>query len=343
MFDLDSLIRENIKKLKPYSSARDEFDGSKGVFLDANENPYGTYNRYPDPYQRELKAKIAKIKRVNADHVFIGNGSDEVIDLLYRIFCAPGADKALTFSPSYGMYDVSAGINDVELMKLPLTDSFQLDQDSIHETLTLESIKLIFICSPNNPTGNTIESGSIENLLSEAEGIVVIDEAYIDFSNNESWTKRLDEFSNLIVIQTMSKAWGLAGVRLGLAFSSPQIIQYLNKVKPPYNISSPNQEAGLEAITNIDKFQAEIDAILSEKKRMAQELETMNTIKKIYPSDANFLLVEVEDADSLYNKLVQQLVIIRNRNKDVTNCLRITVGTPEENNELLDQLRNLAK
>ncbi|WP_407534170.1 histidinol-phosphate transaminase [Elizabethkingia miricola] len=336
-FNLENLVRPNILKLKPYSSARDEYKGSTGVFLDANENPFGTLNRYPDPYQKEVKEKLSALKSIPVSQIFLGNGSDEVIDLVFRIFCTPGRDKALVFTPTYGMYEVSANINDTELLQLPLNSDFQIDKESILHFLTDENLKLIFICSPNNPTGNSIEN--VDFILENFNGIVFVDEAYIDFSTQKSWTEKLSQYPNLIISQTFSKARGLAAVRVGIAYSSPKIIALFNKTKPPYNVSQLNQEAALIALLDDKRYQSEIKTILGEKERLEKELLQLSVIKKIYPSDANFILVEVNDADGIYNNLVQQKIITRNRNSVIASCIRITIGTTEENNQLIAALK----
>lgn len=336
-FNLENLVRPNILKLKPYSSARDEYKGSTGVFLDANENPFGTLNRYPDPYQKEVKEKLSALKSIPVSQIFLGNGSDEVIDLVFRIFCTPGRDKALVFTPTYGMYEVSANINDTELLQLPLNSDFQIDKESIIPFLTDENLKLIFICSPNNPTGNSIEN--VDFILENFNGIVFVDEAYIDFSTQKSWVEKLSQYPNLIISQTFSKARGLAAVRVGIAYSSPEIIALFNKTKPPYNVSQLNQEAALIALLDAKKYQSEIKTILAEKERLEKEFLQLSLIKKIYPSDANFILVEVNDADGIYNNLVQQKIITRNRNSVIAGCIRITIGTTEENNQLIAALK----
>ncbi|OPC38084.1 histidinol-phosphate transaminase [Elizabethkingia miricola] len=336
-FNLENLVRPNILKLKPYSSARDEYKGSTGVFLDANENPFGTLNRYPDPYQKEVKEKLSALKSIPVSQIFLGNGSDEVIDLVFRIFCTPGRDKALVFTPTYGMYEVSANINDTELLQLPLNSNFQIDKESILPFLADENLKLIFICSPNNPTGNSIEN--VDFILENFNGIVFVDEAYIDFSTQKSWTEKLSQYPNLIISQTFSKARGLAAVRVGIAYSSPEIIALFNKTKPPYNVSQLNQEAALIALLDDKRYQSEIKTILGEKERLEKELLQLSVIKKIYPSDANFILVEVNDADGIYNNLVQQKIITRNRNSVIASCIRITIGTTEENNQLIAALK----
>lgn len=338
MFKLEKLVRQNILDLKPYSSARDEFSGRDGVFLDANENPFGDLNRYPDPQQKALKNKLSEIKSIPAEQIFIGNGSDEIIDLLFRIFCNPGKAKALTFSPTYGMYEVSAAINDVELIKTPLNGDFQIDFESAESSINQQNLKIIFICSPNNPTGNSILN--LEQILETFEGIVVVDEAYIDFSENESYLSKIAQYPNLIVLQTLSKAWGLAAARVGAAFASTDIIALLNKVKPPYNISQLNQQAALKALGNREVFEKQKTLILAQKEILKTQLLNLPAVLKIYPSDTNFLLVEVVDADKIYEELVNKQVITRNRNKEVANCLRITVGSPEENQQLLRAFQN---
>ncbi|MCH7724588.1 MAG: histidinol-phosphate transaminase [Bacteroidetes bacterium] len=340
MFELDdNIVRKNILNLKPYSSARDEFSGDDGVFLDANENPFGELNRYPDPYQKELKKKLSEIKSIPSENIFIGNGSDEVIDLTFRIFCNPGKDKALTFSPGYGMYDISAQINDIELIKVPLNQSFQIDFDAVEKCLNDKALKLILVCSPNNPTGNIIDN--IELLLQKFKGIVVIDEAYIDFSKTDSFITKIKAFPNLIVSQTFSKAWGLAASRVGTAYASDQVISLFNKVKPPYNVSGLNQKAVLKALKNYSEFEKRKSIILEQKSWVEKQLQGIPVVKKVYHSDSNFILVEVTDSDNVYNKLIRKKVIIRNRNSLVKNCIRITVGTPEENKTLIKELSEL--
>jgi len=340
--DIKKLVRKNILNLKPYSSARDEFEGENGIFLDANENPFGELNRYPDPYQRKIKQKLGELTGIQAENIFLGNGSDEVIDLAFRIFCEPGKDKVLTFSPTYGMYEVSANINNVELVNLNLNDDFQIDLDTLKPYLTDENLKIIFICSPNNPTGNSVKN--IEFILENFKGIVFVDEAYINFSPEESFRNKIKNYPNLIVSQTFSKAWGMASVRVGIAYASEEIIRFYNKTKPPYNISQPNQNAILDTLkdANIKIVQDNIRLILSEKKFLIQSLEKLNLVKKIYPSDANFILIEVENADEIYQKLVAENVIVRNRNSVIKNCLRITVGSQQENLKLIETLQNFS-
>lgn len=341
MFSLEKIVRKNIWNLTPYSSARDEFKGTADVFLDANENPYGYLNRYPDPQQIKIKEKLAKIKNVSTDQIFIGNGSDEVIDLAFRIFCEPGVDKALTFSPTYGMYDVSADINNIELIKQPLINDFQINLNQLQPYLDDPLVKIIFVCSPNNPTGNTLNTDDVEYIIENFEGVVIIDEAYIDFSSKKSFIEKINEYPNLIVSQTFSKAWGLAGVRVGVAYTNNAILDLYNRVKPPYNVSVLNQDAVLESLHNFSDVQKNIDIILEERSRLKQRLASIKKVNKIYPSDANFLLVNVDDADKTYNYLIEKKVIIRNRNKVINNCIRITVGTPEENEKLINALKEL--
>ncbi|WP_290468527.1 histidinol-phosphate transaminase [Lacinutrix sp. MedPE-SW] len=341
--NINNLVRANIKALKPYSSARDEFKGTADVFLDANENPFGELNRYPDPKQIKIKEKLSEIKSVETNQIFIGNGSDEVIDLAFRIFCEPGKDKVLTFTPTYGMYDVSANINNIEVIKQPLINDFQINLNQLQPYLDVEEVKIIFICSPNNPTGNTINTEDIEYILENFNGIVIVDEAYIDFSSQASFIKNINKYNNLIVSQTFSKAWGLAGVRVGVAYASEAIIELFNRVKPPYNVSTLNQEAVLNSLNNQIEVAKNIDTILSERKKLKDALSQLAIVKKIYPTDANFLLVEVDNADETYQYLINKKVIIRNRNTQVENCIRITVGTSEENEKLIENLQLISK
>ncbi|MCO6499444.1 MAG: histidinol-phosphate transaminase [Vicingus serpentipes] len=339
MFNLKNIVRKNILELKPYSSARDEYTGDASIFLDANENPYGELNRYPDPQQKELKQLLGKVKNIAPEKIFIGNGSDEVIDLAYRIFCNPGEDKAITFSPTYGMYDVSAAINNIELIKIPLTTNFQIDLPSTMEYLKDNKVKLIFICSPNNPTGNSIDNEATQFILKNFDGIVIIDEAYIDFSPQKSWISEIENYPNLIVSQTFSKAWGLAAARVGIAFMNNDILQLYNKVKPPYNVSELNQQAAINALSDVENFEKNKQILLTEKEKLKTALLEIEQVVKVYPSDANFLLVEVTNANQLYADLVNQKIITRNRNSVINNCIRITVGTPEENKNLITSLR----
>jgi histidinol-phosphate aminotransferase len=337
--NINNQVRANIKALKPYSSARDEFKGTADVFLDANENPFGDLNRYPDPQQKEIKDKLSAIKKVETDQIFIGNGSDEVIDLAFRIFCEPGKDKVLTFTPTYGMYNVSANINNIEVIEQPLINDFQINLNQLQPYLDFEEVKIIFICSPNNPTGNSLNPEDIEYILENFNGIVIVDEAYIDFSAQASFIKNIDKYENLIVSQTFSKAWGLAGVRVGVAYASQAIIAFYNRVKPPYNVSTLNQKAVLNSLNNLEEVTQNIDTILDERAKLKDALIKLDIVKKIYPTDANFLLVEVDDANKTYQYLIEEKVIIRNRNTQVKNCVRITVGTPEENNTLIEALK----
>lgn len=336
-FDLKSLVRPNIWALHPYSSARDEFTGDEGIFLDANENPFGKRNRYPDPHQRLLKKSLSERKQIPVENIFIGNGSDEAIDLIYRIFCEPQQDKVIICPPTYGMYEVSANINNVETIRVPLNDQFELD---IEKILSLEA-KCIFVCSPNNPTGNSLQN--VERLLGEFEGIVVIDEAYIDFSSGSSFLEKLADYLNLIVMQTFSKAWGLAGARVGVAYASADIIELMDKTKPPYNVSMLNQEEAQKVLSDPVEFERQLSIILEQRALLEKELNELAIVNHIYPSDANFLLVEVTDANAIYQYLVDKKVIIRNRNSVVRNCLRITVGTPEENRVLLEELKKVER
>jgi len=341
MINLKAIVRENIWNLKAYSSARDEFKGAADVFLDANENPFGTLNRYPDPHQKAIKEKLSVLKKVETNQIFVGNGSDEVIELAFRIFCEPGKDKVLTFSPTYGMYDVSAHINNVEIIKQPLINDFQISLNQLQPYLDVEEIKIIFICSPNNPTGNLLHTEDLEYILENFNGIVIVDEAYIDFSSQESFIKNINKYNNLIVSQTFSKAWGLAGVRVGVAYACEAIINLYNRVKPPYNVSTLNQDAVLDRLNNLDEVKHNIDAILLERTTLKEALIELPLVKKIYPTDANFLLIEVDNADKVYQYLIDEKVIVRNRNTQVDNCIRITVGTPAENKILIETLKAL--
>jgi histidinol-phosphate aminotransferase len=345
-FKLENLVRDNIKKLKPYSSARHEFTGEASVFLDANENAYGSplvevFNRYPDPLQWQLKFQVAKIKGVPAENIFVGNGSDEIIDLAYRIFCNPGKDNVIICPPTYGMYEVSANINDVEIKKINLLEGFQLDTEGILNA-TNENTKLLFICSPNNPTGNNMNRNDVELLLNNFPGIIIIDEAYINYSRQKTFIQELTEYPNLIVMQTLSKAWGLAALRLGLGYASMDIIDLFNKVKPPYNINKASQLLALDALENTEQVNNWIKEVVLEKEYLAKELVNFLFVEKVHPSDANFFLIKVKDADNLYDHLSANKIVVRNRSKEIMceNCLRITVGTPEENQQLLNALKN---
>jgi len=339
MIDIDNLVRENIRTLIPYSSARDEFQGKEGIFLDANENPYGKLNRYPDPYQSQLKIRISKIKKVPSENIFLGNGSDEIIDLCFRTFCRPGYEKALTFVPTYGMYEVSASVNDVAMIKIPLDENFQIDTGKVVPYLKDPTIKLIFICTPNNPTGNSFDSKSLEFIIERFNGIVVIDEAYNDFSQKESMRFRLSSYPNLIVMQTFSKSLGLAAARIGMAFTSGAIIQYFNRIKPPYNISTINQTAAIEKLSIPDRTRLQVKRIISERERLKKDLNKLSIIEKVFPSDSNFLLVRVRKPDSVYRELAGRGIIVRNRSRIIPGCLRITVGNRLENRKLIKTLQ----
>ncbi|MDR1896721.1 MAG: histidinol-phosphate transaminase [Prevotellaceae bacterium] len=340
-FVLQNIIRKNILALKPYSCARDEFKGNEGVFLDANENPFGNLNRYPDPYQSKLKEKLSQLNDIAIEKIFAGNGSDEVIDLTFRIFCTPGKDKAMMFPPTYGMYKVCAEVNDVETIEIPLNEDFQINMPDLIPYLNDEYLKLIFICSPNNPTGNLIKSEDIEFILNHFLGIVFIDEAYIDFAGISSFRDKIEMYPNLIVSQTLSKSRALASARIGIAYASSEIIDYYNKVKPPYNVSGPNQKAAFEALTDGELFVNRKSAILEEKQRLQKELPKIPSVQKIYHSDTNFLLIKFNNADKIYSELIAMKIITRNRHSVINNCIRITVGTPEENTILLKALTEL--
>ncbi|GGA91328.1 histidinol-phosphate transaminase [Puia dinghuensis] len=345
MFNLDKLLRDNIRQLTPYSSARDEFTGEARVFIDANENSLGSpltkwYNRYPDPHQWKVKEAISKIKGIPPQHIFLGNGSDECIDLLYRAFCVPGKDNVIINPPTYGMYEVSAHINDVEVRRATLLDDFQLDLVHL-ENLVDANTKLIWICSPNNPTANSIDRQDIEIVLNNFPGLVIIDEAYINFSRHKSFIQELSEYPNLVVLQTMSKAWGLAGLRLGMAFASEAIIDVYNKVKPPYNISQATQELALKALEEVGQVNDMIRSLVALREQLIRDLGELPLVRHIYPSDANFLLVKVDDARGVYEHLLRAGIVVRDRSKVelCAGCLRITVGTEKENAELLKSLR----
>jgi histidinol-phosphate aminotransferase len=342
MVDINSLVRNNIRSLTPYSCARDEFEGSKGIFMDANESPFGRLNRYPDPYQKELKVAVGRLKGIEKEKIFLGNGSDEIIDLCFRTFCNPGMDKVLIFSPSYGMYEVSAAVNDVNVIKIPLTVDFQINTDDVKPHMSDDKLKLIFICSPNNPTGNSMNTSDIIYIIENFTGIVVLDEAYIDFSDKKSFTDRIGSYPNLIVMQTFSKAMALAAARVGMAFMNPEIINYFNKLKPPYNISSINQKAALRKTNYSDEYRCQVNIIKEERERLSEALKNLPVTDLVFPSDANFLLVRVKNAGSIYKSLVDRNIIVRNRSNVIENCLRITVGTRYENNRLINALKKIA-
>lgn len=340
--NLQNLIRKNILAMKPYSSARDEFSGEAMVFLDANENPFNQpYNRYPDPLQRELKARIAQIRNVPASSIFLGNGSDEPIDLLIRAFCEPSQDNIIQMEPTYGMYQVAASINDVKVVKVPLLSDFSLDADAILESVTPGS-KMVFLCSPNNPTGNSLDPESVLKILREFRGLVVVDEAYIDFDPGSSLLPRLGEFDNMVILQTLSKAWGMAGIRLGMAFSSPEITGVLNKIKYPYNINMLTQQKALELLGNTVEKDQWVNTLLQERKILAEKLEEIPYVRKVWPSDANFILVTMKNARKTYEYLVDQGIIVRDRSRILLcdESLRITVGSESENEALLSALMN---
>jgi len=345
MYNINNLLRENIKNLTPYSSARDEYQGEASVFLDANENAFGSplaqqFNRYPDPMQYAVKMRLSEIKGVPARNIFIGNGSDEAIDILFRSFCNPGVDNVIIVPPTYGMYQVSANINDVEARKVLLTEEYQLNLEGIAEAID-KNTKLIFICSPNNPTGNSINREDIETLLANFNGIVVVDEAYINFSRQKTFIQELTEYANLVVMQTLSKAWGLAGLRVGMAFASEEIIEVMNRVKPPYNVNESSQQLALQALQNVHQVNEWIKETLAERDKLVLILKDLSFVLDIYPSDANFILVKTTDAKGIYNFLVQHGIIIRDRSKVelCEGCLRITIGTPQENKLLIETLQ----
>lgn len=344
MFNLDQLLRDNIRRLVPYSSARDEFKGEATVFIDANENSLGSpltkwYNRYPDPHQGKIKEVLARIKGVPPEHIFLGNGSDECIDLLFRAFCVPGKDNVIINPPTYGMYEVSAHINDVEVRRAVLLDDFQLDLVHL-ENLVDEHTKIIWICSPNNPTANSMNRQDIETILNNFPGLVVIDEAYINFSRHRSFIQELADYPNLVVLQTLSKAWGLAGLRLGMAFASEAIISVYNKVKPPYNISQAAQDLVLKALEDVGQVNDMIRLLVGLRERLSIELSGLPVVLKVYPSDANFLLVKTTDARGLYQFLLAEGIVVRDRSRVelCEGCLRITVGTEQENTALVSAM-----
>ena len=341
--DINTLVRRNVLNMKPYSSARDEFHGEAEVFLDANENPYPSpYNRYPDPLQWSVKKKLAAIKGVKPTQVFLGNGSDEPIDLIIRAFCEPNQDSIMITEPTYGMYKVCAEVNAVNVQQVLLTPDFDLDLEAIPNTFDATA-KVIFLCSPNNPTGNVLNREKIVEVLKRFYGLVVIDEAYIDFTKSKSFINELKKYPNLVVLQTFSKAWGLAGLRLGMCFASEEIISILNKIKYPYNVNIRTQELAMEALENVYRKDIWVDEILKERDWLKAELTSLSLVEKIFPSDSNFLLVRVRDAQSTYQYLMDNRIIVRDRSRVnlCYNCLRITVGTPEENKRLIEALKQL--
>lgn len=338
--NIQKLLRDNIRQLQPYSCARDEFKGEASVYLDANENPYNSpYNRYPDPLQWEVKEQISAVKGIPAENIFLGNGSDEPIDLLYRAFCEPRIDNVVAIEPTYGMYKVSAGINDVEYRKVLLDENFQFSADKLLDASNLYT-KIIWLCSPNNPTGNSLNRVEIIKLLTSFDGIVVLDEAYIDFASEASFAVKLMDYPNLVILQTFSKAWGNAAIRLGMAFASTEIIAVLNKIKYPYNINILTQKHALSSLKNAEHVKKWVDILLEERANLINKLKQLPLVQHIYPTDANFVLVKVDDANGIYQSLVDKGIIVRNRNSVTlcNGCLRITVGTPEENKILLEEL-----
>ena len=347
-FNLENLVRENIKRLTPYSSARKEFSGAAQIYLDANENSFGSpietnYHRYPDPQQTKIKEKIAASHDVKPDEIFVGNGSDEAIDLMFRIFCEPRESNIIICPPTYGMYEVSAEINDVEIKRVNLTDEFELDAEGVKLAVD-DATKLIFICSPNNPTGNLMRRETVLELAGSFHGIIVLDEAYIDFADEKSFVHETKNHRNLVILQTLSKAWGLAGARVGLAFADAEIIKLFNRVKPPYNVSQPAQEIVLRALENAELVRKTIAEIIAEREKLITHLRDFSFVTKIYPTDANFVLIKTTDAQRIYNFLLDEKIVVRNRNNVelCAGCLRITVGTPLENERLMKSLEKLS-
>lgn len=340
---ITNLIRKNIRQLKPYSSARDEFKGEAEVYLDANENPYpSAYNRYPDPLQLKLKEKIGLLKGLHPSHIFLGNGSDEAIDLLIRVFCEPYQDSILITDPTYGMYSVAGEVNGAIIKRSPLTPDFELDTHSVFNTID-DTTKIVFLCSPNNPSGNLFNKNKVKEIIKTFKGLVVIDEAYIDFAKDKGFIEELPTYPNLVILQTFSKAWGLAGLRLGMCFASEEIIRVLNKIKYPYNVNSYTQQKALEALDNTDQVKKCVNEILVERETLGKNLHQLKVVKRIYPSDANFLLVQMDNAKVVYDRLINANIIVRDRSGVIhcDNCLRITIGTPQENKRLLDTLKQL--
>lgn len=340
-FNINALVRDNLKNFKPYSSARNEFKGEAKIFLDANENSLGSplttnYNRYPDPIQKHLKEKISIIKSIPINQIFLGNGSNEIIDIFYRIFCFPGVDNVIICPPTYSMYEVSAKINNINVIKIPLKNNYELNIYSILSKINLNS-KLIFLCSPNNPTGNQFLYKNIQIILKNFPGIVLIDEAYIDFSNQDSLIKVLNQYSNLVIIQTLSKAWGLAGLRIGMLFASKEIIKLINKIKIPYNINQVSQNLAIEAIQNYKIFKEHIKIIIEEREKLVMSLTNLSIVEYVYPSQANFLFIKISFAKEIYKYLLKNGIVVRDRShiQFCKNCLRITIGTPEENKYLI--------
>lgn len=341
MNTIKELVRKNIQQLIPYSSAREECYMENGILLDANEHPYGPYNRYPDPQQRKLKEAIARYKNIAPEQIFLGNGSDEAIDIAVRVFCEPGRDKILYCPPTFGVISVVAAINHIIPVIVPTTTNFQLNMELLPALLKEEHLKMFYLCTPNNPTANLLHEKDVLYVLEHFKGIVLIDEAYMEFSRSKSYTRLLQQYPRLVVLQTFSKAWGMAGIRVGMAIAAPEIVHYFNNVKMPYNISEANQEIALQRLQEPGAFEAGRKAILREKEILKQGLAGCAVVKKIYPSDANFFLVEVTDAAAVYQQLIAQNIIVRNQHKAVNNCLRITTGTPEENRALVAALKTI--
>ena len=346
-FDLNRLVRKNVLQMKPYSSARDEFkqEGSKMTFLDANENPFDNgVNRYPDPQQVNLKRQLATIKNVDEKHILLGNGSDEVLDLIFRAFCEPGKNNVITLPPTYGMYSVLANLNEIEDREVVLKSNFQPDVEKILKASD-ENTRIIFLCSPNNPTGNSFNEDSVQKILNNFPGLVVIDEAYIDFSQETGWLERLNEYPNLVITQTLSKAYGLAGIRLGVCYASEEIIGLLNKIKPPYNVNELTQQKAAERLSSLEEVKKEIKEILEQRKYLEKELSKMSFLEEIFSSDANFILARVDDAYKRYEQLLQKGIVVRNRSSQLLceNTLRFTVGTATENQSLINALKEISE
>jgi len=345
-FNINNLVRENVKSMKPYSSARDEFedfDTADMIFLDANENPFQNgVNRYPDPQQTSVKKVLAKQRNVNPNQILLGNGSDEVLDLIFRAFCEPKVDNVITLPPTYGMYGVLANINAVENREVLLSNEFQPQVEQILDTVD-ENTKIIFLCSPNNPTANSFSDESVLKLLENFKGLIVIDEAYIDFSDKESWLAKIDEYPNLVITQTLSKAYGLAGIRLGICYGSSEVISVLNKIKPPYNVNELTQKRALERLSHPEKIEYEIASIIEQREELLKVLVDVKFVKKVYPTEANFILIKVDDANKRYNELIAKGIVIRNRTTQplCENTLRLTIGTEEENKILIKALKNI--
>ncbi|POY38786.1 histidinol-phosphate transaminase [Flavobacterium alvei] len=346
VFNINNLVRENVKSMKPYSSARDEFedfDTADMIFLDANENPFQNgVNRYPDPQQCSVKVVLAKQKNVNTNQILLGNGSDEVLDLLFRAFCEPKIDNIISLPPTYGMYGVLSNLNNIENREVLLSTDFQPQVEKILDAVD-ENTKIIFLCSPNNPTGNSFTTESVTTLLEKFNGFIVIDEAYIDFSDKASWLEKLNQYPNLIVTQTLSKAYGLAGIRLGICYASAEVIAVLNKIKPPYNVNELTQLRALERLSDTDKIKSEIASIIAQREELLKVLVDVKFVKKIYPTEANFILIKVDDANKRYDELIAKGIVIRNRTTQplCENTLRLTIGTKEENKKLIEALKKI--